>query len=254
MNKNGKIQNIYLINLIKFKNKGNIQPINIEKEFKHKDSFLRNQLTCLAHKSLYMQELERLTKLQREKNRKQNIKIEIKKKPNKEYLNQRFKKLKNSGNKMILDLIFNNPKIKTKFLSYNKSIFSNDTKGDRYKLKLKIENSTSVPLMNLNYKTCHTDSINILSNLNCRKKFHRPLKFFTPNKHNLFLKKRFSIIKSLNNEEKNNIYNSRDDLKLSKYSDIDDEIKGMISINYNIVKNKANNNTQRYNSYYKYKD
>ena len=255
MKKNVKIKDIYLINLVKFKSNGHIKPINLEKEYKSRDKFLRHQLTYLASKSSYMQELERLSKLKKEKLIKQNIKVQINKKMNKELLNKKYRIMKGSCNKMILDLIYNNPKVKKMLISNNKHNFSNDNKNDNYKPKIKIENSTSIPLFKYKYEKCHTDSINIFSDIKSPKKFKHSLSFLTPNSsRNLFPKKKISIIKSLNKVEKNNFFSSNNILEASKYRETDDEIKGMLSINYNILKNKKNNNINKRYSYYKYKN
>ena len=77
-----------------------------------------------------MQELERLSKLKKEKLIKQNIKVQINKKMNKELLNKKYRIMKGSCNKMILDLIYNNPKVKKMLISNNKLNFSNDNKND----------------------------------------------------------------------------------------------------------------------------
>ena len=112
MKKNVKLKNIFLINLIKVKNEEQFKkPININNESKRKDKFLLKELTYLANSSLYIRELERLEKINKENLMRQSMKIQKKKKINIKYLIQMHNIMKGSCNKMFLDLVYNNPKI-----------------------------------------------------------------------------------------------------------------------------------------------
>ena len=253
--KNGPIPDIYLINLIKIKSRGPIQPINIEKEYRTKNNLLRSELKFLSSKSSYFQLLHRLAKMNKEKLKKQKLEDKSKKKTNKNNLNKVFKKMKGSSNKMILDFIYNNPKIKNKFLPYNKTNFSNDIKNDKYIPKLKIDSNNTVPELKYKLKQCHTDNINLLSSENFYKNSKNSLSVLSSRNQDLIFKNRFLRIKSKNTVEKNNFYRSHDYIKENKYKETEDEITGMLSINYNIYKNKNNNNNiKNHYSYFKYKN
>ena len=253
MKKNETIPNIYLINLIKFKSRGPMKPINIEKEYKRKDKFISKELTFLSSKSMYFsyfKELERLSKLNKEKLIKQKTKVQIKKETNKDYSNKLLKIIKGSCNKMVLDIIYNNPKLRRNFLYHNKNYFSNDNKK---KLKLKLDWSNSVPFLKQNLKKCHTDNINFLSKKNSYNYFKHSLSFLSPKNQSSSLRKRFKPIKSLNTEGINNVYKSQDIIKENKNKK-NDKIKGMLTINYNNFKYKMNNNIKKCYSYYKNKN
>ena len=239
-----KTKDIYLMNSLKFQNKEQTKlPINIEIEYKHKNTFLLNELTYLANSSLYIKELERLEKINKEKLMKLNMKVQVKKKINKKHLIKMYNIMRGSCNKMFLDLIYNNPKIKKIFFPINKTNFSNDSK---YKQKLKIDSDNSKNYFKYKLEKCHTDSINLISGRNPVKHFKKSLSFFSPNNHNLFLKKKFSIMKSLSSEKMSNYYNSENNSKRNKHKTKKDALKGMLSINYNSHKNLINNLKKRY--------
>ena len=252
--KNGPIPDIYLINLIKIKSKGPIQPINIEKEYRKKNNLLRGELKFLSSKSSYFQLLQRLAKMNKEKLKRQKLENKSKKKTNKTNLNKVFKLMKCSSNKMILDFIYNNPKIKNKFLPENKTNFSNDSKNNKYIPKLKIESNNTVPVLKYKLKQCHTDNINLLSSDNFYKNSKNSLSILSSRNQDLIFKNRFLHIKSKNTVEKNNFYKSHDYIKDNKYKETEDEIAGMLSINYNNYKNKNNNNIKNHYYYFKYKE
>ena len=241
MKKNVKLKNIFLINLIKVKNEEQFKkPININNESKRKDKFLLKELTYLANSSLYIRELERLEKINKENLMRQSMKIQKKKKINIKYLTQMHNKMKGSCNKMFLDLIYNNPKTKKNFFSLTK------TNDNKFKTKLKIESNKLNPYSKYNLEKCHTDSINLISGRNPVKHFKKSLSFFSPNNHNLFLKKKFSVMKSLSSEKMSNYYNSENNSKRNKHKKKTDTLKGMLSINYNSHKNLINNLKKRY--------
>lgn len=245
MKKNEKAKGLYLINLLKFRDKDPESSINIENEFKHKNQFLKNQLTILSSKSLYIQELERLAKQCRDNLSKQNKKVVIKQKSHKNFFDKINKLMKVSCNKMILDFIYNNPKIKNHFLSYDK------INNEKYKIKSKISSNDSLPNYKYKFEKCHTDSLNLLSNKNQNKNFHQSLSFFTPKNNNLFHKRKIPIIKAFNSEAKNNIFNSQQHIKSYKPREtkIDDELKGMLAINYNNNINKMINIGKLYSKF-----
>ena len=241
MKKNVKLKNIFLINLIKVKNEEQFKkPININNESKRKDKFLLKELTYLANSSLYIRELERLEKINKENLMRQSMKIQKKKKINIKYLIQMHNIMKGSCNKMFLDLIYNNPKTKKNFFSLTK------TNDNKYKTKLKIESNKLNPYSKYNLEKCHTDSINLISNRNSLKNIKKSLSFYSQRNHYLFKKKKFSIAKSLSSEKMNNFYNSESNLNRNRQMEKIDEVKGMLSINYNIHKNLINNITKRY--------
>ncbi len=123
MKKNGKPKDMYLIHLVKSWNKGQFHPINLQNEFTHKNKYLISQLKCLSSKSLYilyMQELERIAKENKDITTKKNEKILTKKISYTNQNNKINKIIKGSCNKMLLDLIFNNKNIKKNFLNYDK--------------------------------------------------------------------------------------------------------------------------------------
>ena len=237
MKKNEKIKELYLINLLKFKYKDPEPSINIENEFNRKDKFLKNQLTYLSSKSLYIQELERLAKQCRENLIKQNKKVVIKQKSHKNFFDKINKLMKGSCNKMILDFIYNNPKIKNHFLSYDK------INNEKYKIKSKISSNDSLPNYKYKFEKCHIDSLNLLSNKNQNKYFHQSLSFLTPKSNNLLHKRKIPIISVFNSEVKNNIFKSQQFLKPYKprETETDEELKGMLTINYNNNINKMYN-------------
>ena len=236
MKKNEKIKDFYLINLLKFRNNNCHQPINIEKEYKHKDNIILNQLTYLSNISLYFQELDRLKKLNNENLMKQNKKIVHKKKSNREYFDKIKKIVKGSSNKMLLDIIYNNHHIKNKLFSFD----NKRTKNNKYKIKLKDSPNNLDTLTNFKFKKCHTDSVNLLSNKNSYKNFTHSLSFSSHKNHTLFLKR------------KNNFFSSKELLKTK--TDKNDkteenyDFKGMLKINYN-YKDKLNKIKRNYSKY-----
>jgi len=254
MKKNGPIPDIYLINLIKIKSRGPIQPINIEKEYKKKNNFLKKELKFLTSKSSYFQLLQRLAKLNKEKLKRQKKEDKTMKKTNKSHIDKLYKIIKTSSNKMILDYIYNNPKVKRNFLSYNKTTFSNDNKIHKYRPKLKIDSNNTVPFLKSNLKQCHTDNINLLSNENFYKNSKNSLSALSTKNQELSFKKRIQHIKTLHSEEKNNFYKFHDYIKENKYNESDDELAGMLSINRNNYRNKKNNNIKNPYSFFKYKN
>lgn len=238
MNINVKaVNNLYLINLLKFRSKKPILYLNLEKQISNKDKFIINKLTYLSNNSLYSKELERLSKENKEKILKLNKKIEMKKinyKENNKKMNNIFK---GSCNKMILDLIYNNPKIKKYFLSYDKN------KDNKYKLNSK----NFLPLFN--FEQCHTDNINLLSVKNKNKHLRKSISALYKNNHT---NPKYKIQKPqyLSLDEKNiNSNNFINSHRKSKSKSIDDSIKGMLTINYNNNFNKLINMKRHYSSY-----
>ena len=234
MKKNAKKKSFHLIHLLESKNNNIQKPINIENEYKNKDDIILNQLSYLSNVSLYFQELDRLQRLNNENLLKQNEKIVIKKKVNKEHFDTIKKRAKGSCNKMFLDIIYNNLLIKKKLLSYDKERL----KKNKYILKLKDTSNNIKAFSKFKLEKCHIDSLNILSNKNANKQFNHSLSFSSNKKHSLILKR------------KNNLFKSKEFLKTNKNMKTEDkyEFKGMLTINYN-YKDKMNNSKRAYSNY-----
>jgi len=229
--------NIYPINELKFKKKGKVKKINIENKAKLKENYIVNQLFYLTRKSKYEKELERI--IQEKENKFQTIKIKsIESKKNKKKqiknLNDNHKKLKSASNKMILDAILNNQKIK-------KYIFDVDNNIRLMKHKEKSERN----FLPFKYKQCHIDDINIISNPKKNKKIYKL-------KHSLSLSNVQLNNFKINNNFFNNIrktdnykQNINDNDKFGYHSQkvvnkfinsTKDETIGMLTINYNLFK------------------
>ena len=245
MKKNGKPKDMYLIHLVKSWNKGQFHPISLENEFTHKNKYLISQLKCLSSKSLYilyMKELERIAKENKDITTKKNEKILTKKISYTNQNNKINKIIKGSCNKMLLDLIFNNKNIKKNFLNYDKH-------KNIYKLKSNFGATISIPSLKYKFEKCKTDNINILSTKNGNKHFKHSLSSLTPTNNQLYLKRIKPIKNSLKLEEKNNFFNSQQFSKDHKQNEYEDTFKGMLTINYNRSINKINNIHKNYSNY-----
>ena len=272
---------IYLINLIKFRPKGKVKKIDLEEKMKNKNKFLLNQLSYLSNRSKYSRELERISK---EKNtnfilQKKKSEISIKKEIKNLNYNQRI--LKSCSNKMILDMIINNQKLKNYFFSKKAK-----TKEKITKIKSYNEDNVDKKEFNIyhkyNLEKCHIDNIQLISNINKsdkNNKIRHSISSLWNNLNNIKFKNNFHFpiintislkdkknslhkiktrknIEILNNNDSNLNYNyiHRSHKILKKYynSKIErDETKGMLTINYyGHKRNKINLKT--YNKNFKY--
>ena len=269
---------IYLINLIKFRPKGKVKKIDLEEKMINKNKFLLNQLSYLSNRSKYSRELERISKENNTKFILQKKKSEIIIKKEIKYLNNNQRILKGCSNKMILDMIFNNSKIKNYFLSKNKiktitnlkSYDENNKKESNNYLKYYLEQ-------------CHIDNIQLISNKNDNNKkikLRHSISSIWNNLDNIKFKNNFNFptistislkdnnsnlkkskakikienINNNNNSNLNNKYIHRSHKLLNNYhsSKIEtDETKGMLTINYYGHKRKKIN-LKKYNNDFKY--
>jgi hypothetical protein len=235
-------RNIYLLSLIKFKEDNEkADKICIDEKMNLKDKYVRKQLSYLSYNAKYEKELERLTKENinkynlLKKKSEINIKKEIKK------INKNHRILKAASNKMFLDIIFNNQKMKNIFFNTNNN---NKLKYDTLETKKKIVSFSP----QTSFKKCNVDNIQLImnnydSNNRLRKLKHSlsfissnadniKLKYFPPIK-NSSIKNQKNAFKSNQNmihvlKNKNKIFFDFDDIKKEK-----DEIEGMLTINYN---------------------
>lgn len=231
---------IYLLSFIKFKMAEKIDKKYIEEKIKIKDKFVSKQLNYLSFNSKYEKELERISKEnitkinQLKKKSEINIKKEITK------INKNHRILKGASNKMILDIIFNNQKMK--------NIFFNTVTNNNNLKKIKKKTVSFSP--KYNYKECHTDNIQLSPNIK-KNKFKHSLSFYSTNMDNIKLNNifpninnNFSIKNNINNgninvENNNHLYSSQKLLK--NFTTKKDEVKGMLTVNYNLNKIKKNN-------------
>ena len=228
--------NIYPINEIKFKKKGKVHRINIEEKAKKKEKYIDNQVFHLTCKSKYEKELERISK--EKENKFQTIKIKsleskkFKKKQIKN-LNKNHNLLKSASNKMILDTILNNQKIKKYIFDIHNNIrvLRHQEKNKKNSLLFK-------------YKQCHIDDINIISNPIKNKKIYKlkhSLSLSNVDLNNLKNNIIFNNIKKTDNYK--NIINNSDKFNFHSQKIVNrfinstrDETKGMLTINYNLFK------------------
>ena len=258
---------IYLINLIKFKRKGKVSKIDIEKKMKAKDKFLLNQLSFLSNRTQYSKELERLSKENKikfnslKKNSLISMKNEINNINNINY-NQRI--LKGASNRMILDILFNNQKIRKYILSKNKA------KTTNLKSNNELKNKKNYFYPKFILKKCNIDNIQLISNKNDninynKNKLRHSLSVLLNNMNKMKIKNNGPLLRASSFKIKNNLYNykpkkSKKNLKCeilninNKYDKIfnnfynskkeKDEFKGMLTINYNF-KNLKKINLQK---------
>ena len=251
-----KNNNRYLLQFItlKEKEKGKenekIHKINLKEKIKIKNNFIHNQLIYLTSKSQYEKELDRI---ENEKKYKfQIIKIKnkeskIKKKKEIKILNKNQKIFKSCSNKMILDIILSDEKIKKKFFSDNK------------KYKNNFEKETKNIIFSPQYKECHIDNIQLISNQKENKiinKLKHSLSLSYANLDNIKIDENFPYIirkPSLNiknhfisnkknkiNTKEKQVISSPKSLKITSYSNTIDETKGMLTINYSYFRRNKN--------------
>lgn len=253
--------NIHLINQLKFKPKGKVDKINLEEKMKKKDNYLRSQLIYLSSNSKYIKELERL-KIENKnmiKLLKKKSEISIKKEIKNINNNQRI--LKGASNKMFLDIIFNNEEFKNYILS-NK----NKNKEKNKDKNFSNESKPNIKLKTIKYEICDIDNIQINSIKKKRNKFKHSISSFYSNIDNIKLKNNFPNIKTYSENNKKSFHKTKkkNTLNIQKYGISNlgsdrykysenllnsfynykrkkDEIKGMLTINYNIYKRNKNN-------------
>ena len=229
--------NIYPINALKFKRKGKAHRINIEEKAKSKEKYIENHIFYLTCKNKYEKELERIAKEKENKFKTIRIKsLESKKNTKKQIknLNENHKKLKSASNKMILDTILNNQKIKNYIFEIN-----NNIKFMKQKEKKKRN------FLLFKYKQCHIDEINIISNpiKNAKiNKLRHSLSLSNVDLNNFKINNNFfNNIKKTDNC-KNNINNKgkfsyrSQKIVNNLINSTKDETKGMLTINYNLFK------------------
>ena len=242
-------KNIYLINLIKFNSKEKVKKIDLEEKMKLKNKFLYSQLGYLSNKSKYSQELERLTKENKNQFKliKRRTEINIKKEIKSLSNDQRI--LKGASNKMFLDIIFNNEKFRNYVLSNNNSC-RNHLKTDKKEKKITFD---SYPKNK--YAKMNIDNIQIIPKKNINKIKKSISLYLKNNIENFQMKKNFPKIKTsslkkvpiklkniLKIRDINDTYfhHSKEALN-NNFIQEEDEIKGMLTINYNNLIRRKNN-------------
>ena len=275
-------KNIFLINLLKFKRKGKVNKIDIEEKMKNKNRFILDQLSYLSIKTKYSKELERLSREKKTKIilYKKKSELHLKKEINNLNKNQRI--IKGASNKMILDIIFNNQKFKNYFLSKSKDknkIIYLDLNGDNENMhKNNIKTIKSYP--NLELTKCQTDNIQLISGKNnyhhnkIFNKLRHSISSFSFDMNNMKFKNfpylnknsfklrdnayKLTTKKSAKNinENSNNKYINHSEKLLNIYNNSkrneryeSDELKGMLTINYDNYKRKRINLKKNISNY-----
>ena len=240
--------NIHLITKLKFKAKGKVDKIDLEAKMKFKDNYLRSQLVYLSSNSKYIKELERLSIQNKNMINLLKKKSEITLKNEMKNINNYQRILKGASNKMFLDMIFNNEHFKNYILDNNKNKYFTN--------KL-----NSIKLKSLKYEKCNIDNFQFNSIKNRRKILNHSLSLFPSNIDSIKLKNNFPNINISSESNKKgfqktknknyleiqqyDISNLNDEKyrhsekllnSLYNYKRKKDEIKGMLTINYNLYK------------------